>query len=182
MATEGEQPARLNENIGLLFGYHKDMYKDEHPSLREQCCRIYCNHRTKTWWALAMSVNLIIIGTLCTLYGYFLPSLYLSLSSDVNKNRTMIESHGNSQSHVEKEVEGLRSIYHSRDIFVIVGLGMLFSGGLILSLALLLPFCFERRFEKIPSSSRITVKNELGAREHSAANSVKSYSEETSDF
>ena len=129
-----------------------------------------------------MSVNLMIIGILCTLYGYFLPSLYLSLSSDVSKNMTMITSHGNSQSHAEKEAEGLSSIYHSRDIFVIAGLGMLFSGGLMMSLALLLPFCFERRFEKLPSSSHITVKNELGGREHSAENSVKSYTEETSNF
>eukprot|EP00795_Rhopilema_esculentum_P007527 gene7527-13308_t len=176
------QSTKNTENVGLLFGYHKELYKNRYdkPSLAQQCCSVYCARGSNTLFALSFSVALIIIGTLCTVYGYFLPSLFLSLSSDVSENMTMTMKNSSDLSRFEKESKSLSDIYEERDGFVIAGLVILFCGGLVVSLALLLPLCMERGIGKLPSSSHIMVKNELGDRgARIAENSLNSYTEET---
>ncbi len=174
---ERESSYKRGEQEGLLLGYHKEMYKDafEKPTLRERCCAVYCARNSKTSWAFAVSAIFIIIGTLATLYGYFIPSMYMSLTTGVNSNLTTTIR---DKSRLERETESMMKMYRERDVFVLVGLSVLFLGGLILSLALLVPLCVaEWAMERLPSPSRIIVMNELqrgnGKREENCIDRAK---------
>ena len=156
---ERQKSSRVDEKIGLLLGYHQEMNKDafDTPTAIEQCCAVYCARNSYSSWAFAVSACCMIMGTLCTLYGYFLPSMYLSLSPEVYSNITIVGS-----SRIESERKAMSKVYYDRDVFLIVGLSLVFLGGLVLSLAMLVPlYIAEKNLEQIPSSSRISVKNEL---------------------
>ena len=173
-----ESPSK-NEKVGLLFGYHKEMYKDKEkkPSLLSQCCAVYCAKGSLTSWLISFSIGIMIIGILCTLYGYFLPAMYLSLSPEIDANMTLIDKNEN---RFKKEMKSLNDIYYDRDAFIISGLVILFVGGLVISMSLLLPLCIGRGIERIPSSSPITVKNELGTTLlRGDENCLNTYTEET---
>ncbi len=174
-----EQSMKKDERVGLLFGYHKEMYRDafEKPTFREQCCSVYCARKSAIPWALAISVSFIIIGTMATLYGFFLPSIYLSWSFDVNSNLTMTTKDASSR--FQNEVKSLQDIYHDRDAFVITGLSIFFVGGVILSLALLVPLCIAGwGMDRVPSPSGITVMNELRHGNRRTDNCIQAYTEE----
>ena len=177
-----DEASNKNEKVGLLFGYHKEMYRDTEtkPSLAKQCCVVYCARGSMISWSLSFSIGIIIIGVLCTLYGYYLPVMYLSLSSEIDTNMTLV---GKSKMRFEKEAKSLNKMYHDRDAFIISGLAILFLGGLVISVSLLLPLCYSRGtrgMEMIPSSSHITVKNELGTvSSRTEENCLNTYTEET---
>ena len=176
-----EISSNSDENVGLLFGYHKDMYRDgqQRPSMLKQCCAIYCARGSVTSWVLSFSIGIMIVGILCTVYGYYLPEMYLSLSSDIDGNMTMIDKN---QKHFEKEAKNLRKMYHDKDAFIVSGLVIVFLGGIVISLSLLLPLCLRRGVERIPFSSQITVKNELGSiSSRKRENCISPHIEETSN-
>ena len=172
-----QETLKKDENVGLLFGYHKDMYRERQgkPSFAKQCYAIYCARGSITSWTISFAIGIIIMGILCTLYGYFLPSMYFSLTSDVSANMTI-----NGEKNYEKEARSLRDIYRGRDIYIIAGLVVLFLGGMMMSLSLLLPLCIGSGVDRIPTSSHITVRNELGtATARRGENYLNSYTEET---
>lgn len=174
-----EKSSKKDENIGLLFGYHKEMYRDKQKKvpILTQCCAVYCARGSITSWTISFSIGLVIIGVLCTLYGYFLPMMYLSLSSEINANMTLVNK---DKKYFETEAKSLNEIYSEKDAFVISGLVILFIGGLMMSLSLLVPLCVGRSIERIPISTGISVKNELGgATARMTENCSNSYMEET---
>lgn len=178
-ADQREASTKRDENVGLLFGYHKEMYRDRKSkaSLTQQFCAVYCGRGSVTSWTISFSIGLMIMGVLCALYGYFLPSMYLSLSPEIDANMTVTER---SKDRFERELTSLHEMYNDRDIFIASGLVVLFLGGLMMSLSLLVPLCIGESIDRVPSSSHIRVKNELGtATARRTDNCLNPFTEET---
>eukprot|EP00794_Sanderia_malayensis_P004627 gene4627-5234_t len=181
---------KKNESVGLLFGYHEKMYKDdaieEKPTFVKQCYSSYCAPNGVTSWVIAISIVFIVMGTLATLLGCMLPAIYISWNVDINSNLTMarVSTGDNNRSigsRFETETKLLNDIYRARDLFVIVGLCVLFVGGLVMSFALLAPLCVVNwsRVKRPASPTSITVTSELDQGYKSTDhNGIKSYTEE----
>lgn len=119
--------------FGLIRGYHKYLY-DPRPQ-QEPCCECPPSRARKTQspdgcnWGVAFGCILLIIGVLAILMGFLVPQ---KPSIARNTHLTSEERHELSQ------------INLFIDVFVITGLAVLSMGGLLISVALLLPLLRRR--------------------------------------
>lgn len=115
--------------LGLIRGYHRQMYKPEGGQLEEPCCnslrtgskRVHpldgCN------WGVACGCILLILGVLAILMGFMMPQKAYGKFSDLKP----------------EERDEMQKVDLFIDVFVVAGLSVLSVGGLVISVALLFP-------------------------------------------
>lgn len=125
--------------LGLIRGYHRQMY--EPVPQKGTCCECSTGETRGATsshgcnWGVAFGCVLLIIGVIAILMGFMVP-------------QKSSKRHGH-LSHEEKQE--LHQINLFIDIFVISGLSVLSIGGLLISVALLLPLLrrrAERRYDE----------------------------------
>lgn len=148
--TDGSHGPRF----GLIRGYHKHLY--EPTPQQEPCCDCAPSRAKRSQlsdgcnWGVAFGCILLIIGVIAILMGFMVPQ---KPSISRNSHLTPEERHE------------LNQINLFIDVFVIAGLSVLSVGGLLISVALLLPLLRRRteHFHEEPIKyfgSEVYVKSE----------------------
>ena len=120
--------------FGLIRGYHRQMYETIPGPQGPPCCDCAQGNSKDAYtsdgcnWGVACGCVLLIIGVIAILMGFMVPQKVSERPSHLTN----------------KERDELKRINLFIDIFVISGLSVLCIGGLLISIALLLPLLKRR--------------------------------------